>query len=590
MTSKLDFLAQLPLFKALTEPELVALARISQEYEFEEGAVIAYQRDVADSLYIVRNGRLFARSVDGRGIVRETHVYSAHDYFDAQWLFAEDAHPATIRATEPGSLIIIKGSDFLGFLDRNRRVLGRLQPEFDTEGQVASGLPAKAWEMAQKVRVKADRRSASVSLLPNELVEYSSRRSIWFLLIRTFGPLMSMIFLPLVAYFLLVNISASAATIVAGLIGAAALFFLLFRALDWSNDYFVITNKHLIHREFDLRTFRTTINKIPMEQVQSVEIDKPTLVANIFNIGTARITTASAKGILYFDNIDQPIEVKETLNRLSKQVRALDAGREQATMRRSLENYFQVQPAYAPVENGDGDGGGETAVAKPSESLGTRVWKRYTWRLEEDGVITYRKHFFILFREIAWPATAFIILFIAQMGLIRVFQFTWSQIGIIFLILGILNFGWLIWEIEDWRNDTFQLTERHVIDIDRKPFGFGESRKQADLANVQNVNADRPGLIPTIFNYGDVIIETAGATADITFEDVPNPSVIQSDIFQRRDAQQRIKRAGEGERRRKEYAVLLDVYKQAEEQGRLPRRTPEFDEVPDVEEFEEDYY
>ena len=586
MTSKLDFLAQVPIFSTLTEPELLALAKISQEYEFEEGAVIAYQRDVADSLYIVRDGRLFARNVDERGIVRETRAYGPHDYFDARWLFAEQAHPTTIRATESGHMIIIKGSDFLAYLDKNRRVLSRLEPIYDFEGNLSGGLPEDAWEQAGKVRVRADRRSAAVSLLPDELVEYSSRRSLWFLLLRTLGPFLSMIILPLIAYLFLVSFSAIVATVIAAVVGTAALVFFLFRALDWSNDYFVITNRRLIHREFDLRTFRTTINKIPMEQVQSVEIDKPTFVANLFNIGTARITTASAKGILYFDNIDNPIAVKETLDRLSQQVRALDAGREQATMRRSLENYFEVQPAYTPVANGED---GQTADAPRREDFWTKVHKRYTWRLEEKGVITYRKHFFILFREIAWPATAFIILFITQIGLIRIFQFTWAQIWPIFLALYVLDLGWLIWEIEDWRNDTFQLTDRYVIDIDRRPFGFGESRKQADLANVQNVNADRPGLIPTIFNYGDVVIETAGATADITFEDIPNPSVVQSDVFQRRDVQQRIKRIGDGERRRKEYAVLLDVYKQAEEQDRLPRRTPRFDEVPDIEEYEEEY-
>ena len=586
MASKLDFLAQVPIFNTLTESELVALAQISQEYEFEEGAVIAYQRDVADSLYLVRNGRLFARNVDERGIVRETHAYGPKDYFDARWLFAEDAHPATIRATEPGRMLVIKGSDFLIFLDKNRTVLSRLEPTFNADGRLHSGLPEEAWGQAGKVRVRADRRSAAVSLLPDELVEYSSRRSRWFLLLRTLGPFLSMILLPIVAYFFLVTFSTMVATIIAALIGTAAFIFFLFRALDWSNDYFVITNRRLIHREFDLRTFRTMINKIPMEQVQSVEIDKPTFVSNLFNIGTARITTASAKGILYFDNIDNPIAVKETLNRLSQQVRALDAGREQATMRRSLENYFQVEPAFSAVTNGEDE---PTTSAPRREDFWTKVRKRYTWRLEEDGVITYRKHFFILFREIAWPATAFILLFVTQIALIRIFQFTWSQIWLIYLVLYTLDFGWLIWEIEDWRNDTFQLTDRYVIDIDRRPFGFGESRKQAELSNVQNVNADRPGLIPTIFNYGDVIIETAGATADLTFEDIPNPSVVQSDVFQRRDVQQRLKRIGDGERRRKEYAVLLDVYKQAEEQNRLPRRTPRFDEVPDIEEYEEDF-
>ena len=137
-----------------------------------------------------------------------------------------------------------------------------------------------------------------------------------------------------------------------------------------------------------------------------------------------------------------------------------------------------------------------------------------------------------------------------------------------------IDLGWLFWQMEDWRNDTFQITDRYVIDIDRRPFGFGESRKQAELDNVQNVNADRPNLLATLFNFGNVVIDTAGATADIVFESVTNPSRVQTDIFTRRDQYQQKQRIASGAQRRKEYAVLLDVYKQAEEQQRLPQRTP----------------
>jgi hypothetical protein len=118
-----------------------------------------------------------------------------------------------------------------------------------------------------------------------------------------------------------------------------------------------------------------------------------------------------------------------------------------------------------------------------------------------------------------------------------------------------------------------------VVDIDRQPFGFGESRKQAELNNVQNISSDRPGLLPTIFNYGNVIIETAGATADIVFESVSNPNRVQSEVFKRRDQYRQLLRRREGEQRRKEYAVLLDVYQQAREQDLIPRRTPPPDEV-----------
>jgi uncharacterized membrane protein YdbT with pleckstrin-like domain len=81
---------------------------------------------------------------------------------------------------------------------------------------------------------------------------------------------------------------------------------LLFQILDWSNDYFVVTNKRVVHREFDLRTFRVDIKTARIDQVQSVEVLKPTFLANMLNFGTVRITTASAFGKIFFDNIDVP--------------------------------------------------------------------------------------------------------------------------------------------------------------------------------------------------------------------------------------------------------------------------------------------
>ena len=71
-----------------------------------------------------------------------------------------------------------------------------------------------------------------------------------------------------------------------------------------------------------------------------------------------------------------------------------------------------------------------------------------------------------------------------------------------------------------------------------------------------------------------VTVDTAGAKADIVFEYVPNPEIIQGDIFQRLDDFRRQQRINEGSARRQEYALLIDVYRQAMEQQRIPPRTP----------------
>ena len=592
MASKVDFLAQLPIFEKLYEEELEVLARISQEYTFDDGAMIAYQRDVADSLYIVRSGRLFAYTVDERGVARGTRQYLTGDYFKDVWLFVPATHDATVKGSGSGRIIVIQSSDFLQFLNENPGVLEGLQPELDANGEVVRGLSLEAWEEAQKSRLRADRQSAAINLLPDELVEYQARRSYWYLFIKIIGPVVGMVLLPLLAFSYLNNQVAGSVAYNARFITALILMFIFaliaaFQYLDWSNDYFVITNKHLAHREFSLRSFSTNVNKIPIDQIQSVEVERPNLLANLFNFGTARITTASQLGTVYFDNIDNPGRVQEIINELRQRVRTLDAGRAQATMRQSVESHFQVPPSYSKVEDTDDEVEEEVSI-KPAEppllsTIWTAIRKRYQWRVEENGIITYRKHFFVLLRVTAWPVILGIVLLL---GVWLVAASSNSGTGRVLLWsspLLLLDIAWLIWKVEDWRNDTFQLTDQYVIDIDRQPFGFGESRKQAELNNVQNISSDRPGLLPTIFNYGNVLIETAGATADIVFENVSNPNRIQSEIFKRRDQYRQLLRRREGEQRRKEYAVLLDVYQQAREQDIIPPRT-----LPPNEEVEVD--
>jgi uncharacterized membrane protein YdbT with pleckstrin-like domain len=580
----IDFLEQLPLFENLDDDQLEELADICQEYEFDEGAVIAYQRDVADSLYIVRNGRLYTQRLDKDGVVRESRQYFPGDYFKEIWLFHPDTHDATVTAASDGQLIIINGQDFLKFLIANPDVLPNLEPEDDSDE--GSGLSHEAWEEAQKVRGRSDRKSSAVNLLPDELVEYQARRSGWYLLVKLFWPMLGLLLFPSLLYMLLAGWGGLGNTFTIIIVGFVALIFLvivLFRLLDWTNDYFVITNKHLIHHEFDLRSFRITINKIPIKQVQSVEILKPTLIANLFKIGSARVTTAAQKGIILFDNIDDPRLVEETLNLLTSRVRALDEGEAQAVMRQSLESHFEITPPLR--EYAEDDETEEIAVKAVNESAAWERFKNwYSWRVVDGNTITYRKHFFTLIAGVWLPTL--IALGLTLVGYLLA-RYTNINDAIITFIIGIIVLGilgWFIWNFEDWRNDTFQVSDRFVVDIDRKPFGFGESRKQAPIANIQNVNADRPGLLPTIFNYGFVYMDTAGVDTDITFEYIPHPSQVQADIFQKLELHEQRQRKQRGADRREEYTVLLDVWRQALEQERIPRRTPppgEFIENPD---------
>ena len=57
LSERARFLGTLEIFTDLTEDELFDLAAIAEEYEYEKGSVVVYQRDTANKLIIVRSGR-----------------------------------------------------------------------------------------------------------------------------------------------------------------------------------------------------------------------------------------------------------------------------------------------------------------------------------------------------------------------------------------------------------------------------------------------------------------------------------------------------------------------------------------------------
>lgn len=561
--TKAQFLKTLDIFSELDEDELLDLADIVDEYEFEDKAMVAYQRDVADKLYIVERGRLFASQMDNRGVVLSSQSYFAGDYFEDSWLFAVQAHENTVRAAEDGRLYVIEQDKFLQFLADYPYLTDYLH------------LSDEARAIADTTTVSQPRRRTSeLSLLPDEHVRFMKRRTIWLLFLELILPFILFFFWTgVVLYFF--SLSGTLTALAVGLPALLLAAFTIWRTLDWANDYFVITDKHLIHHEYSLRRFQININKIPVDQIQSVEIEKPSLLANILNTGSARITTSAQSGAIRFDYIDNPYVVADIINDLGDQARAVGAGQSQMDMREALEAHFEAEPAYRKLEQ-ESDEDEEEWDYEPMRpidylldglSLIThRLGNIFRTRSIEGNIITYHKHPITLIRKTWWIMLISLGLFA---GAIFVQSTTFKLILTGLWLITLLIF---IWFFLDWRNDLYQLTDRYVYDIDRLPFGFGESKKQADIGNIQNVNAEKPGLLATIFNYGFVHIETAGASPNIVFERVSNPGRAQSDIFQRRDELKRKQEVNQMKGQRNEIATMLDVFHQAQQAGRIPDR------------------
>lgn len=79
--------------------------------------------------------------------------------------------------------------------------------------------------------------------------------------------------------------------------------------------------------------------------------------------------------------------------------------------------------------------------------------------------------------------------------------------------------------------DRWIVTNQHIIDIEQKTV-FNRVVSKLELERVQDVTAETKGFMQTLFNYGDVYIQTAGERERFVFKDVPSPQFV-ADIIVR---------------------------------------------------------
>lgn len=88
-----------------------------------------------------------------------------------------------------------------------------------------------------------------------------------------------------------------------------------------------------------------------------------------------------------------------------------------------------------------------------------------------------------------------------------------------------------------WYFNVYIVTNLHLVQISLKSL-FIKVVTQSRLDDVQGVRTSIKGVFASIFNFGDVLIETAARTEDILFDDVPNPDIVADRIQDLQEAQE----------------------------------------------------
>lgn len=306
---------------------------------------------------------------------------------------------------------------------------------------------------------------------------------------------------------------------------------LVWKVINWSNDYYIITNKRMVWVE-KIAGFYDSRQEAPLSTLLSVGISK-TWVGNV--LGFADVIVRTFVGSIRFRNVMHAKEIGEVIEGYWQRIKTSGIKEEGEAMISAIKENLSLiaeEPSYPAVSNNELIEEDNISPVKETNFFDWLFSDFLKVRYEMGGITTYRKHWFVLIRATFFP---FVLAGFSAyvLGAVLTYHLTFlsrSPAIVLSAMILLLSFMWLIYQYLDWRNDQFQLTNDQIIDVNRKPLGR-ESRRTAPLENILSIEYVRKGLIGIIFNFGTVYISVG--SSQLTFDNVYNPSKVQQDIFSR---------------------------------------------------------
>ncbi|HEX6292448.1 MAG TPA: PH domain-containing protein [Herpetosiphonaceae bacterium] len=326
--------------------------------------------------------------------------------------------------------------------------------------------------------------------------------------------------------------------------------------LDWRNDHLIISNKRIIHEDRTL-WLSYIYETIPLEQIQNVNVRMENVFQYTLKYGRIDIQAAGPTEPIVFLRVERPAEVqRQILGEVQREKRHQEERRLAATIARRLDPQATVPLRPPPPIS-------QRATTLPSALQSLLPFGP----IIQNGIVTWHRHWIVLLKNMIVPIVAFLVwllllYLIPRYGLMEPGTMV-VVLGLLLVVIGVLVY----WQYEDWRNDIYVLEPSKIIDIQRLPFGLYESRREATLGVIQNVNARSPNVIAKLLGYGDVLIETAGAAGNFTFDNVPDPDQVQRIVFEYRE---RFK----WQQREREWNNTLDIvelYQRMHQRGNSPQ-------------------
>ncbi len=543
-----QFLRGIPLFSHMQDEDLHVLIGLAKHETFPLGREIYRQSDDDKKLYIINTGQVRLIHIDPTGAPNEVAIVGPGQMLGETSLLLAEPHDVTALTISNVTAVVFQRDTFMPLREQYPRLWGRLNPS----EPVAQRLKAQpyAW------------------LTQDESVVKFTRQHWWGVMRRMFFPLVAL--LGILAFVFFIQQSLPTLVGLVAFLGAAALIGIVaYMFIEWRNDYWVVTNKRIVHVD-EIIFIRKKRNETPLPSITQIQHVRHGLAAALLDFGDLEVETFT--GSVGMRDVPSPTLLKQEIQHEVEKLRARQRATERKTIRDDLEKLMlsQNEPATSPAPQ---------APAAPAEeepksiSVLTGLLNYFFPKLVDrrEDTIIWRRHWAVLWRRALWPAIGMLVVG----GAASNWFFRLPPLGYlmgdnawwIWPILFSIMLAWWWWEFEDWRIDEYRLTGKSVIEIERTPFSLNERRRESSLSDFQSTELKQVGPWQKLFRYGTLSVKLPGAKID--FRDIVNPAAAQAEINKRLAACNAEKAKRDAQARHNELTDWFAAYDEIRQRDRV---------------------
>lgn len=143
---------------------------------------------------------------------------------------------------------------------------------------------------------------------------------------------------------------------------------------------------------------------------------------------------------------------------------------------------------------------------------------------DEKIVLVLRRH---PITNLGWALIALLMILVpsilSQLKVLGLLPFNFRFIAV--FVWYLITSAYILQNFMNWFFNVQIITDERIVDIDFTNLIYKEV-SDANIDKVQDVTYKMGGVVRTIFNFGDVLIQTAGEVPNFEFEAVPKPNQV----------------------------------------------------------------